>query len=65
MIGIYSIINKANNKIYIGSTINLERRLKEHKRRLKYNNHTNTHLQYAWNKYGKECFKFEELSGER
>ena len=33
MIGIYKIENKVNNKIYIGQSINIERRWNDHKRR--------------------------------
>ena len=32
MIGIYKIQNKINNKIYIGQSIEVEERIKEHKR---------------------------------
>lgn len=32
MIGIYKITNKINNKIYIGQSIEIEERIKEHKR---------------------------------
>lgn len=34
MSGIYQIYNPINNKRYIGSSINVERRLKEHLRNL-------------------------------
>lgn len=34
MIYIYSIINKVNNKIYIGSTSNFKKRIRDHKNRL-------------------------------
>lgn len=51
MAGVYQIYNKETNKRYIGSSINIERRLKEHKRNLKANRHSNQHLQNAWNKY--------------
>lgn len=57
--GIYKIINKINDKIYIGSSINLKRREREHINKLKKNIHNNPHLQNSWNKYGKENFKFE------
>ncbi len=45
MAGVYQIYNKETNKRYIGSSINIERRLKEHKRNLKANRHPNQHLQ--------------------
>jgi len=32
MIGIYKITNKINNKTYIGQSIEIEERIKEHKR---------------------------------
>ena len=49
--GIYQIYNPINNKRYIGSSINIQRRLKEHKRNLRGGYHHNQHLQNAWNKY--------------
>lgn len=45
MSGIYQIYNPINNKRYIGSSINVERRLKEHLRNLEKNRHSNNHLQ--------------------
>lgn len=39
MSGIYQIYNPINNKRYIGSSINVERRLKEHLRNLEKNRH--------------------------
>lgn len=60
MAGVYQIYNKETNKRYIGSSINIERRLKEHKRNLKANRHPNQHLQNAWNKY-QEYLIFEAL----
>lgn len=44
MSGIYQIYNPINNKRYIGSSINVERRLKEHLRNLEKNRHSNNHL---------------------
>lgn len=61
MIGIYKITNKVNNKIYIGSSINIEYRFYEHKIKLKSNSHINKHLQSTYNKYGKDNFSFEIL----
>jgi len=34
MIGIYEIKNKINNKVYIGSSNDIERRFNEHKMKL-------------------------------
>lgn len=48
MSGIYQIYNPINNKRYIGSSINVERRLKEHLRNLEKNRHCNDHLQSAY-----------------
>lgn len=57
--GVYQIRNKINNKIYIGSTVNLYNRFSRHISALKNNNHRNDHLQRAWNKYGEQNFVFE------
>lgn len=57
--GIYKITNLINNKIYIGQSIQLNKRISEHKRELKNNSHYNNHLQRAYNKYGIENFSFE------
>ena len=56
--GIYFIINLLNGMIYVGSSINLLKRWKEHLYSLDLNSHPNRHLQRAWNKYGSEVFQF-------
>lgn len=57
---IYKITNLANNKIYIGQTIqDYEVRWNTHKSELRGNKHNNKHLQGAWNIYGENSFKFE------
>ncbi len=56
--GIYSIRNLINGKIYIGSAIDIERRWKYHKNRLRHNKHDNVYLQRSWHKYGENNFKF-------
>lgn len=58
---IYKITNIKNSKVYIGSSKNIERRFYEHIHKLNNNYHINKHLQSAWNKYGKDNFKFEAL----
>lgn len=60
-IGIYRIKNSINNKIYIGSTKNIEARWAKHKALLRHNKHQNAHLQNAWNKYGENAFIFEVI----
>lgn len=57
-IGIYKIENILNNKVYIGQSVDIEKRWSVHKAELKNNYHHNTHLQSAWNKYGEESFEF-------
>jgi len=57
--GVYKILNKENNYIYIGSSKNMSKRWSIHTRELKKNLHKNNYLQKAFNKYGKENFIFE------
>lgn len=59
--GIYKITCLSNQKYYIGSAVNCNRRFNEHRNRLQKNKHSNIYLQYAWNKYGSEMFVFEIL----
>lgn len=59
--GIYKITNIINNKSYIGSSINISSRIVNHKYKLKSGNHDNKHLQYSFNKYSINSFKFEVL----
>lgn len=56
--GIYKIIC-CNNKFYIGSSVNIDKRLTEHIRSLRKNKHYNPYLQRAWNEYGEQNFRFE------
>lgn len=57
--GIYKITNTENNKLYIGSAVDIRKRWREHKNRLKRNNHENIYLQNSVKKYGLEKFIFE------
>jgi group I intron endonuclease len=57
--GIYKIKNNKNNKIYIGSSINIESREYKHFWMLRKNIHDNSYLQHSFNKFGEECFSFE------
>ncbi len=58
MIGLYAIVNTVNNKSYVGSSNNIERRTKEHKNELSRNKHFCKHLQNSWNKHGESLFQF-------
>lgn len=57
--GVYRIVNNVNDKLYIGSSIHVDRRFAEHIWALRRNKHGNIHLQRAWNAYGEESFEFE------
>jgi group I intron endonuclease len=56
--GIYKILNKINNKVYIGSAVDIKKRWRDHKWGLNHNKHHNLHLQSSWNKYGADSFEF-------
>lgn len=59
--GVYRITNIINNKVYIGSSVNLYKRIYEHFRELKINKHSNKILQNSFNKYGIENFMVDIL----
>lgn len=59
--GIYKIRNLINNKIYIGSSINVSVRISQHKLQLKNKKHHNKYLQSSVNKYGIENFEYSIL----
>lgn len=57
--GIYQIRNLVNGKVYVGSSVNLNRRRNVHFYKLRHNMHDNLKLQNAFNKYGETSFVFE------
>lgn len=59
--GVYQIRNTLDGKVYIGSSVNLDKRLPEHRRKLTSGRHSSPHLQSAWDKYGASNFVFEKL----
>jgi group I intron endonuclease len=56
--GIYCIENLVNHKKYIGQSIDIYNRWKDHIRELDGNRHRNKYLQRAWNKYEEHNFYF-------
>lgn len=60
MCGIYKITNNKNNKIYIGQTINFQRRISEYKnRKASEEKSSNYKIMQVIEKYGIESFIFE------
>lgn len=58
MVGVYRIVN--GDKVYVGKSHNLDKRLREHKRMLRDGVHINGKLQSDWDK-GNRGFRFEVL----
>lgn len=56
--GVYIIRNKVNGKIYVGSSINIKKRWREHISKLNGKVIDNTRLFRAWKKYGSNSFEF-------
>jgi group I intron endonuclease len=59
--GIYQILNQVNGKSYVGSAVSIIKRQNAHRVLLLNNQHYNTYLQHAWNKYGKEAWQWNIL----
>lgn len=57
--GIYKIVNTKTGKIYIGSSVNMRKRLYEHFRLLRHGKHHCSYLQSSFNKHGEGCFDIE------
>lgn len=56
---IYKIVNTKNNKYYIGSCVDANKRKTRHFTDLRLKRHHCIHLQRAYDKYGEDCFVFE------
>lgn len=57
--GIYCIRNTVNDKVYIGKSKNIYKRIHQHLYDFKnQRKHENPHLLNSWNKYGKDVFEY-------
>ena len=59
MIGIYKITNKSVNKCYIGESLDIGKRWKQHIKDLSSSKHCNYKLQEDYDRFGIESFTFE------
>lgn len=59
--GVYAITHVDSGRRYIGSSISIEKRFREHKSTLKNSAHKNRFLQRAWDKHGAGKFSFDVL----
>lgn len=60
-IGIYKIVNTITGDMYIGSSVNLENRRREHLFYLRHSTHHSPYLQRVYDKYGESAFLFEVI----
>lgn len=57
--GIYAIRNKINNKYYVGKSINIYERIRQHINKLnKSSKDSNIHLNNSWLKYNRDNFEY-------
>jgi group I intron endonuclease len=61
-VGVFQIRNKVNEKIFVGSSINLDAIWNRIKVELKFGGHRNLLLQQEWKEFGEDNFLFEILS---
>jgi group I intron endonuclease len=59
--GVYLVRNTVDGKVYIGSSIEMNRRWSNHRGLLRNKKHSNRHLQAAWDKYGENSFEFTTI----
>lgn len=59
--GVYSLTNENNGKVYVGSALSVQGRIKGHIRQLKRGKHENPYLQRAWDKHGESSFRFDVI----
>ena len=61
--GIYKI-DLGTDKVYIGSSKNIDKRLNSHLSKLRRGSHSNQKLQRAFDKHGEDCFNYKIIEEE-
>lgn len=56
---VYVITCAATGKFYVGSSVDVSKRLGRHRDDLRSGNHHSKHLQRAWDLYGEQSFRFD------
>ena len=59
--GVFQIRNVKSGKVFVGSSMNLDKIWNRHKFQLELGGHKSKSLQKDWNEMGAECFVFEVL----
>lgn len=59
--GVYRVVNTANGRSLVGSSLNVQAILNRHRAELRAGGHRNKELQRDWNAVGEESFAFEVL----
>lgn len=59
--GVYQIKNNANNKVFIGSNLNIQAIFNRTKMELNYGTFRIKEIQKDWNEYGEDKFDFDVL----
>lgn len=61
MRAVYRILNRLNDRAYVGSSVDVASRLADHIRSLRRGKHPSVPLSRAWAKYGESAFSLEVL----
>lgn len=60
--GVFGIRNMVNNKLYLGSSVNMDAMWNRSRVQLDFGSHPNAELQADWKSMGKDKFTFEIIS---
>jgi group I intron endonuclease len=59
--GVYNIQNITNGHCYVGSSVNIEGRIRQHSKGLETGTHPSAYFQRAYDKYGEDNFEYDIL----